>query len=73
MLDGEIIALDDEGKPDFESLQLRSRSKKLIDQVPLQFVAFDSLYHQHKRITSKPLHERKEKVAVSLPGVQPTF
>ena len=73
MLDGEIIALDDEGKPDFEALQLRSRSKKLIDQVPLQFVAFDSLYHQHKRITSKPLHERKEKVAVSLPQNQQTL
>ncbi|MBM0067935.1 ATP-dependent DNA ligase [Bacillus gibsonii] len=73
MLDGELVALDDEGKPDFESLQLRSRSKKLFHQVPLQFVAFDSLYHQYKRMTSKPLHERKEKVAISLPKNQQTL
>lgn len=73
MLDGELVALDEEGKPDFETLQLRSRSKKLIRQVPLQFVAFDSLYHQNERITSKPLHKRKEKVAVSLPQNQQTL
>ncbi|MCM2676310.1 ATP-dependent DNA ligase [Alkalicoccobacillus plakortidis] len=61
MLDGELIALDDEGKPDFEALQLRSRSKKLVDQVPLQFVAFDSLYHQHKRLPRNRCMNAKKK------------
>lgn len=30
MLDGELVALDKEGKLDFETLQLCSRSKKLV-------------------------------------------
>lgn len=57
MINGELIGLGDEGKPKLPpyALHLRSRSKKLIHLVPLQFVTFDSLYHQHKRITSKPL------------------
>ena len=71
MLDGELIAVDSEGKPDFEILQLRSRSRK--NKAHLQFVAFDILFSNYKQVTSIPLSERKKLLAVSIPEDQQTL
>ncbi|MFK3936599.1 ATP-dependent DNA ligase [Alkalihalobacillus sp. NPDC078783] len=70
ILDGELIALDSNGKPDFEMLQLRSRSKKLINSVNIQFVAFDILYHGNEKVMFKPLTLRKELIPTVIPNDQ---
>ncbi len=57
ILDGEIVALDQEGKSDFQSLQLAMKeeaSSKLV------YYVFDLLYLDGKDYRSLPLIERKE-------------
>ncbi len=63
VFDGEIVAFKD-GNPDFSTLQKRNllknknRIKKLRDDIPIVFVAFDLLY-EGADLTTKPLLERK--------------
>ena len=54
VLDGEIVALDDEGRPSFQLLQNRDR-----DPVPLQYVVFDLVYADGQRLFKVPLEDRK--------------
>jgi DNA ligase-1 len=58
VLDGELIATDNQGKPDFEAVMGRFLSSK--NKTPITFVAFDVLQYKGERITSLPLLERKE-------------
>ena len=62
IFDGEIIATEN-GIPSFSLLQKRNRSKrvseKLIEEVPVSFVAFDVLY-DNRDLTNFPLMKRKE-------------
>ncbi len=65
ILDGELVILDKDGKPDFESLQSRSlmtgpKVKLSSAQKPACFVAFDVLYHNGVELTQTPLEERKK-------------
>jgi bifunctional non-homologous end joining protein LigD len=56
IVDGEIVALDNQGAPDFAALQAAlsdGKSDKLI------FFAFDLLYVDGKDFTRQPLRERK--------------
>jgi bifunctional non-homologous end joining protein LigD len=57
VLDGELVALDDEGKPDFpelcECMLLRRRS------TPLTFMAFDVLSVAGEPVVSQPYSERR--------------
>ena len=54
VLDGEIVALDDEGRPSFQLLQNRDR-----DPVPLLYVVFDVVYADGQRLFKVPLEDRK--------------
>jgi bifunctional non-homologous end joining protein LigD len=56
VLDGEIVVLDDEGKPDFQFLQHYSENQ----QRPIQYCVFDLLKLKGKDVTSLPLIERKK-------------
>jgi ATP-dependent DNA ligase len=55
ILDGEIVALDDSGRPSFHALQNYSSSK-----VPIYFYAFDLLMFVGRDLRSEPLHKRRE-------------
>jgi DNA ligase 1 len=57
-LDGEIIVTDDRGRPDFEAVMERFRSKKSAHDI--SFSVFDILYFNHEKVTSLPLVKRKE-------------
>ena len=57
VVDGEIVALNVEGKPDFQSLQ--SFAKKG-EKANLVFYAFDLLWYDGKDYMQLPLVERKE-------------
>lgn len=57
VLDGEIIVTDDQGRPDFEAVMERFRSKRSLHSI--SFSVFDILYLNNEKITSLPLLERK--------------
>jgi len=67
VLDGEIVALDDTGRPSFERLQQRMnvtevrRSSELAGSIPLSYVLFDVLY-EGDDLTAQPLAERRERL-----------
>lgn len=62
-LDGEVVALDDEGRSDFEKLQMRfsvqKPSPQLLEKVPIVYYVFDLLYLDGYDLRSVPLIERK--------------
>ena len=63
-LDGELVYLDAEGFPDFERLQVATRSR---DQQPrLYYQVFDLLILNDKDLTGRPLLERKDRLVTML-------
>ncbi len=69
ILDGEVVALDDEGKPSFSLMQQRTgfrpggkRAPANAD-VPVLYYAFDLLYLDGEDWRKVPLEERKRKLA----------
>lgn len=56
VLDGEIVVLDETGKPDFQSLQNYTETGK----GNLTYVVFDLLYIDGHDLTKQPLKERKK-------------
>jgi bifunctional non-homologous end joining protein LigD len=62
-LDGEIVALDDDGRSDFERLQQRfsviNPGAELMHQVPVVYYVFDILYCDGYDLRPSPLLERK--------------
>ncbi len=56
ILDGEIVALDDEGRSRFELLQAIDTSA---ERPPLAFYVFDLLQHDGADLREKPLRERR--------------
>ena len=54
MIDGELVALGPDGRPDFNLLQnFRSAESRIL------YYAFDILIHQGQRLTELPLSERR--------------
>ena len=66
VVDGEIVALRDDGVPDFESLQPRDqardarRAAALAARQPVRFIAFDLLYRDFASVMAEPLRVRRE-------------
>ncbi len=54
VLDGEIVALDEEGRPSFQLLQNREKEPH-----PIQYVVFDIVYLDGQRLFRVPLEDRK--------------
>jgi bifunctional non-homologous end joining protein LigD len=76
ILDGEIVALDPDGRPSFGSLahRLHLTSKTVIDRLaassPASFFAFDLLYLEGRSLTSLPYDERRATLeSLKLQGV----
>ena len=59
LIDGEIVAIDHNGLPDFSALQAAIADDKT-DK--LTFFAFDLLFADDEDLRSLPLHERKEQL-----------
>ncbi|MBU9721175.1 MULTISPECIES: RNA ligase family protein [Bacillaceae] len=66
ILDGEVIALDKNGKPSFHEVMKRDAIRKLEkvtyikDDVPVYYIIFDVLYLNGQWIIDRPLRERQE-------------
>lgn len=63
LIDGEIVALDDEGRPSFERIQQRFTlarpSKNAIEKNPVDFLAFDLLWLDGESLMDRPIEERR--------------
>ena len=72
ILDGEIVALEENGRSNFQKLQNRigvsNPSQKLLDTIPLTYYVFDLLYCNGFDIRSSPLLARKELLQQILAG-----
>lgn len=66
VLDGEIVAFDEEGRNSFEALQRRMHLanereiKRVAKQVPVALVVFDLLWLDGRATTELPLEQRRE-------------
>ncbi len=73
-LDGEIVALDADGKPDFARLRPRlttdpRAAARLAAQTPVTFQAFDLLYREGQPLMGWPLRRRRDMLGqVAVPG-----
>jgi bifunctional non-homologous end joining protein LigD len=75
VLDGEIVALDGDGRPSFSALQhrmhtaSREQARKLAKGTPVTYVIFDLLWLDGHSLMSEPYSERRARlVALALSG-----
>jgi bifunctional non-homologous end joining protein LigD len=74
VVDGELVALDAAGRPDFTSLQQRMRARGRPNRpaagvVPVVYVAFDLLYLDGRLLVGRPWAERRARLeALGLAG-----
>jgi len=61
IIDGELVAVDHEGKPNFDELQRWDGS------LPLVYYVFDIVWLKGKDLTELPLEERKEQLRKIIP------
>ncbi len=65
VLDGVIVALDQEGRPDFHRLSRRlapmdaARARRVFQEVPVTYQVFDILYWDSRPVMALPLWRRK--------------
>ena len=73
LIDGEIVAFDKQGNPDFSSLQavLKRGHGAQDETTPLTFFAFDLLALDGEDLTALPNIERKERLEALLRGAAP--
>ncbi len=68
ILDGEIVALDPDGRPDFARLQRRmhlqqpARIARLADEAPVTYVVFDLLWLDGHPLLTEPYAERRARL-----------
>jgi len=62
IVDGEICALDAEGRSSFQALQQIDMVARGKSRAPLTFIAFDLLYADGRDLRTLPLEERKTKL-----------
>jgi bifunctional non-homologous end joining protein LigD len=64
VVDGEIVALDESGRSNFQKLQnrsgVRNPSRTLLEKIPATYYAFDLLYCDGYDLRKTPLEQRKE-------------
>lgn len=73
VLDGEIVAFDERGRPSFERLQrrmhVRGPNRLLMAEVPVLYVVFDLLWLDGRLLTGEPFVERRRQLeALGLGG-----
>ena len=66
ILDGEIVAFDEQGRPSFELLQHRMHLtrdadiKRRAKEIPVRYLLFDVLYLEGRSVMDRPYEERRE-------------
>jgi bifunctional non-homologous end joining protein LigD len=77
IVDGELVALDEHGRPDFGLLQHRMHvttpTAQLIERVPVQYIVFDLLHHEGRSVLDLPYSRRRElldQLGLERPGLR---
>jgi bifunctional non-homologous end joining protein LigD len=60
VLDGEVVAITDEGRPDFEALQQRLRPRDGTVPGQLCYMVFDCMFVNGHALFGRPLEERRQ-------------
>jgi bifunctional non-homologous end joining protein LigD len=69
IVDGEVVALDPQGRPSFSLLQARAGFQQKRDaDVPIAYEVFDLLYLDGRSLLDEPLEERKRLLRERLRG-----
>ncbi len=69
ILDGEIVALDDRGRPSFEEIQQRmgltaeSEIRRRMKDVPITYMVFDLMWQDGHSLVDRPYAERRAALA----------
>jgi bifunctional non-homologous end joining protein LigD len=77
VLDGEVVVLDEDGRPSFQHLQRRAQQRRTADiqraalEMPATYVAFDLLGFEGFDLRALPLVERKRLLQRVLPPAGP--
>jgi bifunctional non-homologous end joining protein LigD len=64
VIDGELVATDNEGRPDYPRLRERlAGGAELKDKIPTAYLAFDALYLEGKPLLRQPVIRRRARLA----------
>src|SRR5579864_5757580 len=67
VIDGELVATDNDGRPDYPRLRERlSGGAALRDRIPTAYLAFDALYLEGKPLVRQPVLKRRARLAKSV-------
>ena len=75
VIDGELVILDEEGRPSFGALQERLDrfGRSAPERAPVTFVVFDLLYGNGRDLRAEPLEARKSALEAILTGEGPVM
>ena len=63
VIDGELVATDSDGRPDYTRLRERlSSGASRKDEIPVAYLAFDALYLEEKPLLRQPLTRRRARL-----------
>jgi DNA ligase D-like protein (predicted ligase) len=69
VIDGELVATDNDGRPDYPRLRQRlAGGARMRDQIPTAYLAFDALYLQGKPQLRQPVIRRRARLAKAVEG-----
>src|SRR5689334_10942768 len=68
VIDGEVIAMDEHGRSDFDRFQSRASLRAAGEHVNIVLCCFDLLVHDDVNIMAQPLVDRKARLATLLRG-----
>ena len=67
VIDGELVATDNEGRPDYPRLRERLvGGAELKDRIPTAYLAFDALYLEEKPLMRQPINRRRARLSKSV-------
>ncbi|HYL07308.1 MAG TPA: hypothetical protein VEU76_02090, partial [Candidatus Udaeobacter sp.] len=67
VIDGEVVATDTDGRPDYPRLRQRlAAGARLKDEIPTAYLAFDALYLEGRPLMRQPVIRRRARLAKSV-------
>ena len=64
VIDGELVATDKDGRPDYPRLRERlAAGASLQDKIPTAYLAFDALYLENKPLLRQPINRRRVRLS----------